>query len=65
LAIDPRYRRRSLGRRLVQRCLDALAQAGIQKCHLFVMNDNRDSIAFWKSVGWTPRTDFGVMSSNI
>lgn len=65
LAVDPGYRRRSLGRRLIQRCLKALAQASIQKCHLFVMNHNREAMAFWQSVGWTPRKDISVMSRNI
>ena len=65
LAVEAGYRRRSVGRRLVERCLNALAQAGIQKCHLFVMNHNHEAIAFWQSVGWTPRNDIGVMSSDI
>ena len=51
MAVAPKYRRRSLGRRLVERCLAALAREGLQKCHLFVMNHNHDGIAFWKSVG--------------
>ncbi len=65
LAVHPSYRRRALGRRLVQQCLAALAREGIGKCHLFVMNHNKVGIAFWKCVGWTPRTDIGVISRNI
>ena len=64
LAVDPGCRRRSVGRRLLERCLQSLAQAGIQKCHLFVMNHNREAIAFWQSVGWTARKDLGVRSRN-
>jgi len=65
LAVHPRARRRSLGRRLVAQCLRALEQAGIQKCHLFIFNQNEGGKAFWKSVGWTPRNDLGVMSKAL
>lgn len=65
LAVHPQSRRRSLGRRLVEQCLAALQRAGIQKCHIFVFNQNEDGIAFWKSVGWTPRSEISVISKNI
>jgi ribosomal protein S18 acetylase RimI-like enzyme len=65
LAVHPDYRRRGIGRRLVEKCLAALQAAGIQKCHLFIFNDNVDGIRFWKGVGWTPRADICVMSKNL
>ena len=65
LAVDPRFRRHGIGRQLVDRCLGALQQAGIQKCNLFIFNRNRDGIAFWKDVGWTPRTDISVISKSV
>src|SRR5262245_47853322 len=40
LAVDPAYRRQGLGQALVEHCLAALAQAGIDKCHLFVFKQN-------------------------
>lgn len=65
LAVDPAYRRQGIARRLADRCLTLLANAGIHKCHLFIFNDNANGIAFWKSVGWTHRSDIGVVSKNI
>jgi ribosomal protein S18 acetylase RimI-like enzyme len=65
LAVHPQSRRRSLGRRLVEQCLNALQRVGIQKCHIFIFNQNENGIAFWKSVGWTPRSDISVISKNI
>ncbi|HTS15951.1 MAG TPA: GNAT family N-acetyltransferase [Verrucomicrobiae bacterium] len=65
LTVDHRWRRRAVGRRLVDSCLAALQRAGIQKCHIFIFNQNADGIAFWKSVGWIPRDDIGVISKNI
>ena len=65
LAVHPDARRRSLARHLVDRCLEALKQAGIQKCHLFIFNDNADGIAFWESTGWTSRSDICVCTKDI
>jgi ribosomal protein S18 acetylase RimI-like enzyme len=65
LAVHPDYRRQGLGRQLVDRCLVALQEVGIQKCHLFIFNTNLEGIGFWESIGWTKRADIGVMSKNI
>lgn len=65
LAVHPGFRRRALGRRLVDECLGALQQAGIRKCHIFIFNRNQEGIAFWKSVGWSPRTDISLISKSI
>ena len=65
LTVHPDFRRLGIGRRLVDRCLDALREAGIAKCHLFIFNTNESGIAFWESVGWTPRTDIGIVSKVI
>ena len=65
LAVDDEYRRQGIARRLVNHSLKALANSGIQKCHLFIFNSNSDGIAFWKAMRWTPREDIGVISRNI
>jgi hypothetical protein len=54
-----------LGRQLADRCLQVLKESGIQKCHIFIFNDNANGIAFWKSAGWALRTDIGVISKII
>lgn len=65
LAVHPDYRRRGLGRTLVERSLDALKRAGIDKCHIFVFNNNHAGVAFWRTMGWTPRSDLGLMSKDL
>jgi putative acetyltransferase len=65
LAVHPRYRRLGIGRILVQHSLDALAKAGIQKCHLFLLNDNTGGLRFWQSAGWTFRKELNLVSKTI
>jgi N-acetylglutamate synthase len=62
LAVDIVWRRHGIARRLVETCIYALKEAGIQKIHIFIFNNNVDGIAFWKSVGWTHRFDISVIS---
>ena len=65
LAVHPAYRRKGLASRLVDRCLTVLADSGIQKCHLFIFNNNANGIKFWKNTGWIHRSDISVVSKNI
>ena len=62
LAVNPDYRRQGIGRLLVDKSLAALQSYGIQKCHLFIFNNNTGGIEFWESVGWTYRRDIAVVS---
>jgi ribosomal protein S18 acetylase RimI-like enzyme len=65
LVVHSEYRMQGLGRKLVAQCLLALKGAGIHKCHLFAFQSNSSGIAFWKSIGWTLRSDILAMSINI
>ncbi|HYO13072.1 MAG TPA: GNAT family N-acetyltransferase, partial [Thermoanaerobaculia bacterium] len=65
LAVAPSHRRRGIGAALAGRCLEALAEQGIFKCHLFVRVDNPEARAFWKRVGWTVRDDVVMMSRTV
>jgi len=65
LAVHPRFQRRGIGRRLVDRCLDALRLAGIGKCNVVVFNSNTKGIAFWERAGWTTRDDVSMIARNI
>ena len=65
LAVDIVWRRQGIARRLVETCIQALKETGIQKTHIFIFNNNMDGIAFWKSVGWTHRSDISVISKTI
>lgn len=65
LAVDDAYRRQGVGKQLVERCLAALEEDGIQKCHLFIFHENEDGIAFWEANGWTLRRDIMVVSKHL
>jgi N-acetylglutamate synthase len=65
LAVQPEYRRLGIGRALMACCLQGLASEGIDKCHLFVFNENKDGQAFWQRCGWKTRPELVLMSRNI
>ncbi|OAE11155.1 GCN5 family acetyltransferase [Pseudomonas simiae] len=57
LLVLPDYRRQGIAQALVQRCLAALEQQGIHKCHLDVFKTNTHAAEYWQGQGWTLRTD--------
>lgn len=65
LAVHPDYRRKGLAHRLVDRSIEALRESGIQKCHLFIFNNNDKGLAFWNNIGWKHRLDISVVSKQI
>ena len=65
LAVDVHWRRQGIARQLVEKCLGALKVCGIKKTHIFIFTRNESGMAFWKSVGWTYRTDIGVISKTM
>ena len=62
VAVEPLYRRGGLARKLVQASLNALADAGIVKCHLMVYADNAPGQEFWRSVGASERVELDLYS---
>ena len=65
LAVSPEHRRKGIGAQLVERCIDQLRQAGIEKCHIHVLRSNAEGEAFWQRQGFEPRIDIGIMSRAI
>jgi ribosomal protein S18 acetylase RimI-like enzyme len=52
LAVDPKYQKLGLGKRLVDECLNGLRPAGIQRAIILVAHDNSRGRQFWKHCGW-------------
>jgi len=62
MVVRPSHRGRGVGRALAERAVIALAEKGIDKCHLMVVEDNQAALDFWRHIGWTIRSDVQLMS---
>ena len=65
LAIAEHHRKKGIGRKLAERCMESLKNVGIQKCHLFVFLMNTEGKAFWGKIGWSLRSDIQVVSKEL
>ncbi len=64
LAVDERYRGQKIGHSLVDMSVRALAEIGISKTHLFVLNENHSAKGFYDKLGWYPRNEVTMYSFN-
>jgi ribosomal protein S18 acetylase RimI-like enzyme len=65
LAVQRDYQKQGIGRKLTQTCLQALRENGIEKCHIFVIADNREGFNFWEKEGWILRDDILLLSKDL
>lgn len=65
LAIDIKYRKKGLGKKMIEECMIRLKREEIKKCHLFVFQENHNGISFWKRTGWMERNELNIMSKSI
>lgn len=65
MAVNFEYRQNGLGRKLVQKALQALEEEGICKVALLVKARNEMGNAFWDRIGFTDRTDIVYRNKNI
>jgi ribosomal protein S18 acetylase RimI-like enzyme len=52
LAVDPSYRGRGIGRRLMNECLEGLRRIGLERAIILVARDNPLGRDFWRRSGW-------------
>lgn len=62
LAVADKNRGQGIAGRLLELCLDALAQQGIVKSHVHVLYSNRSGIEFWSRRGWIHREEIEMYS---
>ncbi|RMF09663.1 MAG: GNAT family N-acetyltransferase [Candidatus Neomarinimicrobiota bacterium] len=65
LAVAPEVQRQGIGRALLRTCLERLRRLGIQKCHIFLIPDNREGQVFWEQNGFYLRHDLQLMSCDL
>lgn len=63
VAVDPKYRGQSLGKKLVEHSLKKIELAGIDKCHIMVIADNEIGNKFWTRTEWIRRDGIILYSS--
>jgi putative acetyltransferase len=61
LAVAREYRRKGIGRALVEKCLSSLRELKILKCNLFLFSNNAQGEAFWRQIGWKMREDLSLL----
>ncbi|REE78810.1 ribosomal protein S18 acetylase RimI-like enzyme [Paenibacillus taihuensis] len=64
VAVSADQRGRGIGQQLVQLSLGRLREAGIAKCHLFVLEDNEIGARFWARSGWQKREGILLFSKD-
>lgn len=62
LGVLPDFRRRGIGKALLDAAEKSLASQGIEKAHLFVFQENRTALSFYEDVGYKLRDDINVCS---
>ena len=65
LSVAQTHRKQGIGKSMVGRCMFALMQIGIAKCHLFVFGENQGAVEFWNKVGWSKRVELMMMSQQL
>jgi len=70
LGVRPEFRRQSIARQLVDRCLDKLSELGIRRCTIFLIRGNNAGEAFWRRYAWQgqnwrERTDLVAFSLEL
>lgn len=64
-AVYKEYRGKGIGKRLVDKVMDALKHEGINKAALVVFNSNEIGNAFWSSIGWEKREDLNYYNLSL
>lgn len=63
--VDVKCRKRGIGKQLVEKTLEALANEGIHKVALVVFERNELGNAFWEKIGFTTRNDLAYRNKAI
>jgi len=65
LAVLPEYQRKGIATELVRLAIDMQKQLGIDKCAIFILNENVYGKNFWSNVGFSKVQEAEIMAKNI
>ncbi len=63
--IDENYRRRSIGRKLMERITESMKDEGITKLGLVCFTENKKGNEFWSGLGYECRSDLNYYTISI
>lgn len=64
-AVEPSYRRKGIGKALVDKTLESLKQENIHKVALVVYRSNQTGNAFWEAIGFSLRSDLDYRNISL
>jgi len=64
-AVASKHRRQGIATELVRLAIAVQKEYGMQKCHLFIINENELGKAFWHEVAFIERQDIEIMSRGL
>ncbi len=65
LAVSEQYRNRGIARKLVRRALDEQKILEIDKCAVFILDENRGGKEFWMKMGFSAVCEAETMAKRI
>ncbi len=65
LGVLDEYRRKNIGKLLMDKAEEALLKVGIGKTHLFVFKDNTNAKEFYNRIGYKQRHDLDMFSKTL
>lgn len=65
VCVDETYRRRSIGRELMERIIEAMKKERITKLGLVCFSENNRGKEFWQGLGFEQRTDLNYYTISI
>lgn len=65
VAVAAEHRNRGIGRAVVGDCLAKLLETGLERCNLFVFDDNHHGKQFWTNGGWYEWPTLRMMSKEL
>lgn len=65
MSVDECFRKQGIGKQLVEKCLSALKDEGINKVALLVFNRNETGNIFWEKMGFATRNDITYRNKEL
>lgn len=65
LAVDKNYRKKSIGKKLLELTLEKIKYSGIKRCLIMLRSDNKKNKVFWLRNGFFQRDDLQLFSKDL